>query len=200
MSLPNVWHHRRVAEGSAKACWICYKPSTSVLITPDNKDFFYICVGHLKDRGFCQADADEVAAATAKKRQEDLDREIEKVKQEYEEKQKRKKEKRKQKEKDKDKDEDSKKQDADSKKQDGNSKKKDEDEDKQDEKDKDDKIKALSKSKDEQASDEGPRIFSLQKSFYQMRLDRIRNAEIAKRNRERLKNPANFPSVPSGDL
>jgi hypothetical protein len=37
MALPNVWHHRRVADNAAKACWICYKPSTSVLITPDNK-------------------------------------------------------------------------------------------------------------------------------------------------------------------
>lgn len=37
MSLPNVWHLRRVADSSAKACYICYKPSTSVLITPDNK-------------------------------------------------------------------------------------------------------------------------------------------------------------------
>jgi hypothetical protein len=37
MSLKNIWHHRKVADGSAKACWICYKPSTSVLITPDNK-------------------------------------------------------------------------------------------------------------------------------------------------------------------
>lgn len=35
--LQNVWHHRRVADGSAKACWICFKPSTSVLITPNNK-------------------------------------------------------------------------------------------------------------------------------------------------------------------
>ncbi len=34
------------------------------------------------------------------------------------------------------------------------------------------------------------------RSFYQMRLDKLRNAEIAKRNRERLQNPANFPSVP----
>jgi hypothetical protein len=37
MSLKNLWHHRKVADGSAKACWVCYKPSTSVLITPDNK-------------------------------------------------------------------------------------------------------------------------------------------------------------------
>lgn len=32
-----------------------------------------------------------------------------------------------------------------------------------------------------------------------MRLDKLRNAEIAKRNRERLSNPANFPSPPSGN-
>ena len=38
------------------------------------------------------------------------------------------------------------------------------------------------------------------RNFYQMRLDRIRNAEIAKRNRERLKNPSVFPSVPAGGL
>lgn len=37
MSLTNVYHLRRVADTSAKACLICFKPSTSVLITPDNK-------------------------------------------------------------------------------------------------------------------------------------------------------------------
>ena len=37
MALVNVWHLRRVAEASAKPCDICYKPTTSVLITPDNK-------------------------------------------------------------------------------------------------------------------------------------------------------------------
>ncbi|KAF2269293.1 DUF1742-domain-containing protein [Lojkania enalia] len=188
MSLPNLWHHRRVAEGSAKACWICYKPSTSVLITPDNKDFFYICVGHLKDSGFCQPDADEVAAATARKKKEELDREIEKIKKEYEEKSARKREKRKEKEKEKDKDKDI------------DSKKQEEEEDKADEKAKDEKIKELSKSKENAQADDGPRIFILNKNFHQMRIDKIRNAEIAKRNRERLKNPANFPSVPSGDL
>lgn len=33
-----------------------------------------------------------------------------------------------------------------------------------------------------------------------MRIDRIRNIEISRRNRERLKNSAAFPSVPNGDL
>jgi hypothetical protein len=37
MSLPNIWHLRRVADTAARACYICYKPSSSVLITPDNK-------------------------------------------------------------------------------------------------------------------------------------------------------------------
>jgi hypothetical protein len=36
-ALVNVWHLRKVAEASAKPCDICYKPTTSVLITPDNK-------------------------------------------------------------------------------------------------------------------------------------------------------------------
>jgi hypothetical protein len=37
------------------------------------------------------------------------------------------------------------------------------------------------------------------RNFYQMRLDRIRNAEIARRNKERLKSPTAFPAVPKGD-
>lgn len=36
----------------------------------------------------------------------------------------------------------------------------------------------------------------LARTFYQRRLDRKRQAEIAKRNRERLNNPNFFPSVP----
>lgn len=144
MALQNVWHHRKVADNSAKACWICYKPSTSVLITPDNKvrpprsgcslaskycqDFFYTCIGHLSDRGFCQPDADEAAAAAAREKKEELDREIEKVKKEYEEKQKIKREKRKAKEKEKDKEDKEK------------ASKNEEEEDKDEEKAKDDKV------------------------------------------------------------
>ncbi|KAF2127099.1 DUF1742-domain-containing protein [Dothidotthia symphoricarpi CBS 119687] len=182
--MENTWHLRRVADNASKPCWICYKPSTSVLIVPNNKDFFYICPGHLTDRGFCQADADEAAAVAAQKKKEELDREIEKVKKEYDEKQKLKREKRKEREKEKNKDKD---------------KGKEADEDKEDEKAKEDKIKELSKSKEQSQTDLSPRIYHLTKNFYQMRLDKMRNAEIAKRNRERLNNPANFPSVPSGN-
>lgn len=36
-SFPNIWTHRKVAETASKPCEICYKPSASVLITPENK-------------------------------------------------------------------------------------------------------------------------------------------------------------------
>ncbi|KAI1800145.1 DUF1742-domain-containing protein [Daldinia bambusicola] len=182
MSFPNTWHHRKVAETSAKACEVCFKPSTSVLITPDNKDFFYVCPAHLKDRGFCSPIIDHDAVAARKKKE--MEDEIERVKKEYEEKQRKKKEKEKEKESEKSK------------------------------KDNDDKEKKESEKKDEPSPqakdkldekippkpDEEPRVFTLQKNFYQQRLDRKRAAEMAKRNRERLSNPNYFPSVPKDPL
>jgi hypothetical protein len=105
---PNVYTHRKVADTSSKACDICYKPSTSVLITPDKKDFFYVCPIHLKDRYFCTPKIDEDALKA--KRERELAEETERLKKEYEEKQKRKREKQeKVKNKDKDDDKDKKK-------------------------------------------------------------------------------------------
>ncbi|KAI9867292.1 MAG: hypothetical protein M1813_009570 [Trichoglossum hirsutum] len=98
MSFANIYHLRRVAEASAKPCEICFKPTTAVLITADNKtDFFYVCLGHLKDKGFASPIIDEKEAAAKKK--EELEQEVERVKKEFEEKQKKKKEKEKAKEK-----------------------------------------------------------------------------------------------------
>lgn len=128
--MENIWHHRKVADTAAKACTICYKQSSSVLITPDNKDYFYICPSHLKDRNFALPSDDEVKAMEERKKKEDMDREIEKIKKEYEEKMKRKKEKRKDKAKGKgDKGDDSK-----------EAKNEEEQSDAQDEQDKDDKV------------------------------------------------------------
>lgn len=101
MSFPNIWHHRKVAETAAKGCDICYKPSTSVLITPEKQDFFYVCAIHLKDTKFATPVIDEEAIAARKKKE--MDEELERVKKEYEEKQKKKKDKEKSKEDDKDK-------------------------------------------------------------------------------------------------
>lgn len=181
------------------------------------QDFFYVCIGHLSDRGFCQPDADEAKDMTERKKKEEMDGEIERVKKEYEEKQRIKKEKRKAKAKDKE------------------SKSNEDEEDKKDEKAKDDKVcfpqrihdacsspYRRSKSSPNQAMTPRPspllestispstcsRLYTVTRrlrphtqthyrSFYQMRLDKLRNADMAKRNRERLQNPANFPSVPN---
>ncbi|MCJ1279722.1 hypothetical protein MMC21_007546 [Puttea exsequens] len=187
MAFVNVWHLRKVAETSSKPCDVCYKPTTSVLITPDNKDYFYVCPGHLKDRGFCTPIADEADAA-AKKKKAELDREIEIIKQEYEENLKKRKGKAKK---------------AKDSQQDKNKSKEDEAKDEEDEKaekERDAKVKALTSKDAPSLLDNISRIYALQKVFYQKRLDKLRNAEIAKRNRERLRNPVSFPSVPTNDL
>ncbi|OTB03465.1 hypothetical protein M426DRAFT_12611 [Hypoxylon sp. CI-4A] len=180
MSFPNIYNHRKVADTSAKACEVCYKPSTSVLITPENKDFFYVCPSHLKERGFCTPIIDQAAVAAKKKKE--MDEELERAKKEYEEKQRKKKEK--------------------------DAKSKEESEKDKDEKDKDkDKDAKTAEKKDEPNKDktddktpakveEEPRVFALQRNFYQQRVDRKRQAEMAKKNRERLSNPNFFPSVP----
>ena len=95
VALKNLYHKRLVAPTSSKPCFICHKPSSTVLITPDARDFFYACAGHLKDNKFATPQ-DGVSAQDAKKaeedkkRKEELDKEIEKVKKEWEEKQKKK--------------------------------------------------------------------------------------------------------------
>jgi hypothetical protein len=186
MASQNLYHRRKVAESSAKACWICYKASSTVLITPESDDWFHICAGHLTDRKFAiPKDGEDLAK---KKREEELEKEIEAIKKEYEERLRKKAEKRKAKAKEKDKDAEK-------------DKKKDEQkEDEKDEKEKEEKLKELETKKDPaKAAVEGPRIFELQKNFYQMRLQKKRDAELAKRTRDRLRAPGAFPSVPTGN-
>ncbi|KAI9801302.1 MAG: hypothetical protein M1833_002872 [Piccolia ochrophora] len=217
-SIPNQWYLRQVASSSSKACFICYKPTPSVLITPDSKvtpvvscvstpcsdlpktgvsgsqrivdleadsskDFFYVCNGHLSDRGFCTPVINEEAAK--KSVQEAKDSEIEKVKKEYEEKQRKKEAKlKKAKEDDKGEDKDLK----DDKKEKGSDGKETE------------KEAEPADAESSQSPAEKPRVFTLHKNFYQMRLDRLRAAEISRRNRDRFKNPVSFPSVPQDQL
>jgi len=184
----NLYHRRLVAEGSAKACWICYKPSSTVLITAESSDdWFHICPGHLTDRKFAIPKDEE--DLVKKKQEEELKKEIEAVKKEYEERQRKKAEKRKAKEKKDGKQPDEK---ADQKK-----------EDDEDEKVKEEKVKALEEKKigSEQKGNavEGPRIFELQKNFWQMRMQKRREAEFARKNRERMRQPGLFPAVPGNN-
>ncbi|KAI0773988.1 VPS4-associated protein 1 [Fomes fomentarius] len=104
----NLYYKRAV--GTAKPCYVCNKPTTTVLATINTVDFLYTCDSHLSDPGFTSqvgTTNDGVGAGGAKKMGLSPD-EIAKVKLEWEERQKKKvenaKEKEKEKEKDKDKD------------------------------------------------------------------------------------------------
>ncbi|OHE92165.1 hypothetical protein CORC01_12510 [Colletotrichum orchidophilum] len=104
MSFSNIYTHRKVAETAAKGCDVCYRATSSVLVAPENKDFFYVCPSHLKDKNFCSPIIDKEAIEAKKKKA--LDDEVERVKKEYEEKQKKKKKEEEEKDKEKDKDKD----------------------------------------------------------------------------------------------
>lgn len=185
MASKNLYFRRLVADSGAKACFVCYRPSSTVLISEDNSDWFYVCPGHLNDTKFAiPKDAEDIAK---KKHEEEIEKEIAAVKKEFEEKMRKKMDRRRQKEYEKDgtkpKEE----------------KKKEENEDEKDEKEKEEKLKELEKKKEpEKAKIEGNRIFELHKQFYQIRQQKKRDTEQAKRNRDRLRNPTAFPVVPKG--
>lgn len=40
----------------------------------------------------------------------------------------------------------------------------------------------------------------IDRNFYQMRIDRTRNLELAKRNQQRIRDPGFFPAPPKGDI
>jgi hypothetical protein len=185
----NLYHRRQVAESSAKACWICYKPSSTVLITPEQDDWFHLCSGHLIDTKFAiPKDGEDLAK---KKHEEAVQKEIDALKKEWEEKVAKKL---------------AKKKGKDAAAGGEEKKKKEEKDDAEEEKEKDEQLKALEEKKKGAAGEaaaskvtiDGPRIFELQKQFFQMRLQKKREAEMARRNLQRLQTPDAFPSVPSG--
>ncbi|QUC16320.1 uncharacterized protein UV8b_00561 [Ustilaginoidea virens] len=176
---PNLYVHRRVADAAAKSCDVCYKTSSSVLITPDSKDFFYVCPAHLKDTYFCTPRVD--AAAVEARREKALAEEKERLKKEYEEKLRKKTAKK-----------------AKEAKEAKEAAGKAEQEDEEEAKDKNRDAKDVeSAAEGSLASNEEPRLFQLGSAFYQQRLQRKRQAEAARRDRERASQPGYFPSVPS---
>lgn len=48
----NPYNLRTVADSDAKSCYVCYKPTSKVLISENKADFFYVCPSHLKDSSF----------------------------------------------------------------------------------------------------------------------------------------------------
>lgn len=87
MSFPNLYYKRTTA--TAKACYICYKPTTVVLATIDTSDFLYTCTVHLSDHGF----ATRVLEPESENKIGISVEEIARLREEWEEKQRHKKEK-----------------------------------------------------------------------------------------------------------
>ncbi|KAF9057440.1 VPS4-associated protein 1 [Panaeolus papilionaceus] len=108
MSFTNLYYKRTA--GTPKACYVCYKPTTTVLATINTVDFLYTCPTHLVDPGFASLVSEPKATPAISAE------EIAKVKAEWEEKQKKKAEKEKEKEKEKDEKDNSKDKDSDGEK------------------------------------------------------------------------------------
>jgi hypothetical protein len=183
MSFPtkNLYYRRLVAESAAKACWLDFKPTSTVLIDESGADWMYVCPGHLTDPKFATPkDGEDLAK---KKKEEEIEKEIEALKTEFAEKMRRKLDRQHAKD-----------------GKDGKEKKKDDEEEKKKLEDEHElKVKELQKKKEpEKAKVEGPRIFELHKSFFQMRQQRKIQAAAAKRQQERMRSADFFPSVPKG--
>ncbi|KAK5941670.1 hypothetical protein PMZ80_005620 [Knufia obscura] len=211
---PNEYNLRTVAEASSKACFVCHRSSTKVLITTDNKvgkqymDYLNPTPGtnafergdyqlfelplHIMSDFFytCPSHLTDRGFATPII---DEKAEAEKKKQEQLAKEteaiiKEYEEKLKKK---------------------GKDEKKKEDPAKTAEDEKDQKLKALDAKvgTSTPVADDGPRQYTLHspadgtdRNFYQMRLDRRTNMERAKREQSRMKDPTFFPAAPKGDV
>ncbi|KAI9717473.1 MAG: hypothetical protein M1828_007173 [Chrysothrix sp. TS-e1954] len=186
--LKNLYHRRLVAPTSSKPCFICHKPTSTVLITPDDRDFFYACPGHLKDVKFATPQdtsnaEDAKKVEEEKKKKEDLEKQIEKVKKEWEEKEKKRKK--------------------------GKKDKEEKAAEKEEKGEHDKTVQKLEEEKkgiekvdtdDSKKEDDGPRVFILHRNVLQMRLNREKAAQQSKKDRERLRNPVRFPEVPTGPV
>ncbi|KAI9594815.1 AAA-ATPase Vps4-associated protein 1-domain-containing protein [Syncephalis fuscata] len=65
MSLVNEYIGRTAKDEAS--CFICHRITTSVLTSTKSKpvDWFYCCLGHLKDTGFCKKQTPEAVNSSA---------------------------------------------------------------------------------------------------------------------------------------
>jgi len=160
----NRYHLRHTAQ--EKPCYICMKGTRVVLITPDSKDWFYACKGHLTDRNFASPVVDTEEEARIAK-----EKEIAKIKKEWEEKQATKAK--------------AKAETSQGTAQDSTNKNNSEEkvEEKCDEMSKEDKIKEH-------------RVYILHREVYGMRTNRIKQAQHARKVQEAYKSLNSLPSAP----
>ncbi|PSR73482.1 hypothetical protein PHLCEN_2v10774 [Hermanssonia centrifuga] len=91
MSFTNLYYKRAV--GTPRDCYVCYKPTTTVLATINTVDFIYTCEGHLSDPEFATQIGESSDGAGGARKMGLSPEEIAKVKEEWEERQKKKQEK-----------------------------------------------------------------------------------------------------------
>jgi hypothetical protein len=165
----NLYHVRRVAESSAKACFICYKPTSTVMVTEDGKsDYFYLCEGHLADTAFATPQVDP-EVEKAKERQKALEQEIEELERRWKE------------------------HEAKKKKEKGE--KENEDEKKASEK----SALKTEQEKNDAVANKKPRVYILNKDIFSIRLGNWRDAQRSKKTSQLLSKPNLFPKVPTHD-
>jgi len=79
MSFQNIYYRRATA--TARACYVCSKPTTTCLATANAVDFLYTCEAHLSDTGFA---TELVDPASASNKQAVSKEEIARIKAEWE--------------------------------------------------------------------------------------------------------------------
>ncbi|TID31191.1 hypothetical protein CANINC_000239 [Pichia inconspicua] len=52
--IENNYTLKKVAQKDSRSCSICFRQADAVLVSKDNKDWFYVCEVHLKDKGFAE--------------------------------------------------------------------------------------------------------------------------------------------------
>lgn len=167
----NLYHVRRVAESSAKACFICYKPTSTVMVTEDGKsDYFYLCEGHLADTAFATPQVDP-EVEKAKERQKALEKEIKELERRWKE------------------------HEAKKKKDKGDKENENEDEKKASEKS---ALKA-EQEKNDAVANKKPRIYLLNKDIFSIRISNWKDAQRSKKTSQLLSKPNLFPKVPTHD-
>lgn len=164
----NVYHVRKVGDSSSKACFVCYKPTNTVLVTSDGKsDFFYLCEGHLVDKSFASPQIDpEVEAAKEKKKA--LEKEIEELEKKWKERESKKKK-----------------------------AKKDDDKEEDSSKDQEEKALKNEKDKNEEIVNKKPRVYILNNDIFSIRRSNWRSLQQSKKTQQLLNKPNLFPKVPS---
>lgn len=178
----NTYHRRQVADAASKACFICCKPTSVVLVSSDGKaDFFYVCQGHLLDAGFATPVIDD-DVTTAKAKLVTLDNEINQMKSSIE----------------------TRKNAAKGYFNFGFKKKTD---DKEKEKSRDEIVLEKDESlleklveareKSVLVAERPPRTFTLAKQFYAMRINSRRNQQASKQTQQKLTQPDLFPKIPN---